>query len=378
MNTMMTVVNKRQHMLVSLLLFFGILTLYTSTLATEVLFGDQYYNGEVNHGYRFTFGYWLDDCRILGVQGDYFDMGQGEANYSAESDGVTQLLARPFFNVLTGQESSQIIANDEDARGSADARVAQDFIGGGIGLRRNLRCHIACGETGCGEGCGEAGSYDECGTGACSSRPAGCTRIDMIGGYRFYRLQDSVAMSEFVTLKQTDGLNPAGTTFDVRDSFRAQNEFHGGEIGVVSQTFRGRWSFEAMAKVALGNNHRTVDIRGATTITQPNGDSASYNSGLLALEGTNVGRYERDEFVVIPQFGLELGYQLSCCTRLYLGYDFLLWTDVARSGRHIDRSVNPNFIPPQNNPTGSADPSFAWNDSDFWAQGMNVGFEVRR
>ncbi len=36
----------------------------------------------------------------------------------------------------------------------------------------------------------------------------------------------------------------------------------------------------------------------------------NYNTGLLA-QRTNIGTYDRDQFTMVPEFGLTLGYQLT-------------------------------------------------------------------
>jgi hypothetical protein len=51
---------------------------------------------------------------------------------------------------------------------------------------------------------------------------------------------------------------------------------------------------------------------------------------------------------------------------------------VARPGNQIDRVINPTGRPaitgePPAPLTGPARPAFKFNNSDFWAQGLNVG-----
>jgi len=341
--------------------------------STQTLFGGRTYGTDIRHGYRIRFGGWLDECRLWGLEADFLDLGQDVTSYSNSSTG-DPLLARPIYDILTDQEGSQIISKESTASGSVDSRVAEDFLGAGVGLRRNLRCFFSCDD-----GCGSCEEYD-CEELGCGTTSAGstCWRLDLIGGYRHYRLQNSVDINEFVTLTTGQGGNPAGTTFDVRDSFSTRNEFHGGELGLVWQGYRDRWSFEMMAKVGLGNNRQTVDIQGQTIVTVPGNDPVTHSGGLLALD-TNIGSYQRDRFVVIPHFGFELGYELNCCSRVFVGYEFLLWTDVVRAGDQIDRVVNTNYIPPiQTTPTGPQRPAFDWNSSEFWAQSITLGYELRR
>ena len=76
---------------------------------------------------------------------------------------------------------------------------------------------------------------------------------------------------------------------------------------------------------------------------------------------------------------LKLTYQLSRAWRLYLGYDFMYWNQVVRPGSQIDRNVNLTQSPllSPGGTGGPASPGPMFNRSDFWAQGLNLGLELR-
>jgi hypothetical protein len=64
------------------------------------------------------------------------------------------------------------------------------------------------------------------------------------------------------------------------------------------------------------------------------------------------------------------------------GYTLLYASDVVRAPQQISRAINPVAAPAiTGNPsvplTGPAQPSFKFNSSDFWAQGLNVGLAFR-
>jgi len=66
--------------------------------------------------------------------------------------------------------------------------------------------------------------------------------------------------------------------------------------------------------------------------------------------------------------------------KLYAGYSLLWITTVARAGEPIDPVVNitPFPILSGNGPLeGPARPAFNFNGTDFWAQGLNFGLELR-
>ncbi len=329
---------------------------------TTYLFGNERVNDDGQSGFRFTAGYWLDCCGKCGIEGDYFELGGNPAEYSAWSSG-DPVIARPFYDSVYQRETSQAIAYPGLVSGDIDARATEYLQGAGLRLRHNLCCQEPCC---CDDCCDDSCCGDSCCQPECS------TRVDLVGGYRYYRLEDRVAINEKLVATDPYGQVAAGTIFEVYDSFRTRNQFHGGEVGLIAEVERGRWSFEFLVMMALGNNYQTVTIDGGTGITSPGSETINYTGGLLALP-SNIGRYSRNEFVVIPQFGLEVGYQLTCRLRAHVGYNFLYWVNVSRAAYAIDMDINPGQIPPSEETTPP--PSFAFTDSDFWAQGLNVGVE---
>ena len=61
-----------------------------------------------------------------------------------------------------------------------------------------------------------------------------------------------------------------------------------------------------------------------------------------------------------------------------VGYTGIYWSNVVRPGHHISRDVNPNLIPPVQQPvTGAKRPAFAFDTTDYWIQGISLGGEYR-
>jgi hypothetical protein len=102
--------------------------------------------------------------------------------------------------------------------------------------------------------------------------------------------------------------------------------------------------------------------------------------GVYALP-SNIGRYFRDDLAVIPEIGINLRVCLSDHLQARVGYTFLYASSVARPGNQIDRVINPNQVPTDpasfGTPGGPARPAFSFRDSDFWAQGVSFGLELR-
>jgi hypothetical protein len=329
---------------------------------TQILFGDGDILQRARVGGQLSAGAWLDDCHKWGVQGDYFGLQDLSTNYLATGLEYP-FLSRPFIDVtngLPGDPAVQAVSN-EDLCGQVDVFAKTGFQGAGIDVRRNLHCQTNC--------CDPGGS-NPCNWSDWSSH---CCRLDFIGGFRFYRLDDSVKVRELLLVMADTGPIAQGTTFDIYDSFRTRNSFYGGDLGLIGTAYRGRWSLEVTAKVALGNNHSQVRIDGATTSTVPTQEPVTLPGGLLALP-SNIGTYSRNDFVAIPQLSAQLGYQWNCHIRTFVGYNILYWANVARAGDQIDLQVDTNQLPP-----GSAGqfPEFNFNDTSFWAQGINGGLEYR-
>jgi hypothetical protein len=314
----------------------GVLGLPTTT----VLFGGHDLLNDVRSGGRFTVGGWLDDCQTIGVEGYFFGLEGISDNFSAASNG-NPILARPFFNVQTGQQDSLLIAFPDTVKGSANIHVTStDFYGAGVDGRLNLCC-----------GC--------------------CYRVDLLGGYRFLHLNEGVGINETETGVGPNSPVPVGTTIVVNDSFHTSNQFHGGELGIDAEFRHCCWYVDVLAKVALGGTREGVSIIGNTSF---NGGPPA-PGGVLALP-TNSGSFHRDDFAVVPEVGLRIGYQVTECLRAFVGYTFIYWSDVVRPGDQIDLAVNPSQFPP-GHLAGAARPAFAFHDSDFWAQGLSFGVELR-
>jgi hypothetical protein len=77
-------------------------------------------------------------------------------------------------------------------------------------------------------------------------------------------------------------------------------------------------------------------------------------------------------------FFASINSQLNNHLRIYAGYTFLYWSDVARPGDQIDRGINTSQLPIVGASAGSAGsnrPTFSFKETDFWAQGVNAGLE---
>ena len=74
-----------------------------------VLFGGGEVNGDTVSGFRVGAGFWITHERTYGIEGEYFRLGQQDDQYGGSSDGST-IIGRPFFDIVAGQETAQLVS----------------------------------------------------------------------------------------------------------------------------------------------------------------------------------------------------------------------------------------------------------------------------
>src|SRR5262249_12536514 len=171
----------------------------------------------------------------------------------------------------------------------------------------------------------------------------------------------------------------AGDAIALVDQFKTVNNFYGGQLGLSGEIRWGRFYVDMRGLVAIGVTHQRAGINGMTPFFQPAGNLVfTQHGGILALP-TNIGGHTRTVFSVVPEVGLNVGYQLTDNLRIYVGYTVIVWTNVARPGQQIDRTINSNQLPTVAGPGslggGPARPAFSFHETTFWAQGLNLGLE---
>ncbi len=311
---------------------------------TTVLFGSDTTNG-VRSGARFTAGYWFDCQQTCGIEGSYFFLGSHAVNFVA--GGGSETIARPFVNQITGDEDSQLV----NLPGVVNGTLAVNLTSRLQGAELNGICNVCC---------------------SC------CSRVDLLAGFRYLELDEGLGITE--NLNVDPGVPVlGGTAFVVHDQFSTYNRFYGGQVGARAEVQRGNLFVNVLAKVALGTTDQVVDVAGSTIIT-PQGKSSTVGNGGLLAQPTNSGRFSQDRFAVVPEVGVNVGYQATKHLRVFAGYNFLYCSNVVRPGDQIDRTVNPTQLPttgmsPQL--IGPARPAPVLRDTDFWAQGVNFGVEFR-
>jgi hypothetical protein len=314
---------------------------------TQILFGHALDYGGSSGG-RFSTGLWFCDCQTLGLDASVFFLGASSVNFLAASDSMgSPVLSRPFTGAITGQQTVEQVAFPAEQAGSVSVHSASRLLGAETNLRWNPCCLQ--------------------GTGCCG----GTWRVGLLAGFRYLRLKEDLGITEDFT-----DLGAIVTRHQLTDSFDTRNNFYGGQLGAILEMKRGCWSLDLRAKVALGTTNQRVNISGSELDTSLNtGQQVSFNSGLLALP-SNIGSFSRNVFSVVPEVGLNLGYQVCPNLRVFVGYNFIYWNNVARPGGQIDTVLNTTQ---QSGGTlvGPARPAFAFHNTDFAAHGVNFGLELR-
>lgn len=302
-----------------------------------VLYGDETRLDQLRAGGRFRLGWWFDPCHTRGVEFTYLGL-IGSSDRFFANDATLPFLRRPFF--LPGNIRDNLeIANPA-------------FLTGGIEIDLDTRFH----------------ALDVAYRRALFHQ--GPRRLDLLLGYRYAGLQEDLRIDQnSVWIGPAPGVR--GTTIQYLDDFQANNTFNGGQLGLVYQTDRYGWQWDVAARVALGSTAARVDVAGLKTVVVPGapGDGTAVTPGGLLAQPTNIDRFERNYFSVIPEIGVNASYDLTCRLRASIGYSFLAWTQVMRPADQIDTTVDLTAT------TGN--PEFPDQTTTFWAQGAQVGLEYR-
>ena len=330
---------------------------------TVVLFGGDDARRNPFSGGRFSLGFWCNDCQSIGAEANFFFLGQRSNDFTASTSGApgSTVLARPFFDTSTGTQNSELVGYPGLAAGSIRVHSTSGPL---LGAEGNLLFNLCRSCDTC---------YDACNP---CDRPASRYRVDLLAGMRYMELREGLGITENT---QVDPNSPvfAGDNISAFDQFDTVNRFYGGQLGIRSEWWYKRVFFNATAKVALGDTHQTVDINGSTRLTTPGG-AITVLPGNLYAQPSNIGHYARDQFSVVPEMGMNVGYEVTRNLRLFAGYTIIYWSNVERPGDAISTAVNSTRVPTSTvAPSGPLNPQFNFHDSNFWAQGINFGIQLR-
>lgn len=333
------------------------------TPGTQTLAGNDYLNTGPYSGFRIGGG-WINCAGTIGAEANFFYLAQQNVGDTFNSDGSgNPLLARPIVDARTGNETVLFVSAPNAFAGSFHETSSTLLFGFDANF---LLPWIRCG--------------------ACDPDEVGYY-ITPLGGFRYLNLRDELALSQSSNVLPAgigffDG-NPlsVGSNIGLTDNIRTLNQFYGGQVGVKAGVTWWRFTLNGAAKVALGSMREEANLSGSTTgFNAVSGITQTVPGGLYVLS-TNSGSYTRNMLAVVPEGNLNFSVELTSQLKLTLGYTILYFSNVARPGDLIDRSINRTELPSSQsfNPSipGPQSPGFLWKGTDFWAQGINVGFSLR-
>jgi hypothetical protein len=210
-----------------------------------------------------------------------------------------------------------------------------------------------------------------------------CSRVDLLIGYRYLDVSEDLTVAEsFTRIPGSDlTIGSPAVSGVVFDKFRTENHFHGGQIGLAGSRQFGRWSLDARGTVAFGTVFQSADISGGQRLTLPDGTVTTAQGGLLAAPGANIGHWTQSRFAVVPEVGVNLGYQVTSHLKVFVGYNFLYLSSAIRPGGAIDPFVDaarvPNLLTPAGTPVLPPRPMPHFDTSGYSLQGINFGLMYR-
>jgi putative beta barrel porin BBP7 len=306
---------------------------------TQVLLDNLNFDDDARQGGRFALGYHFETLPFLSVEANYFFLTDRQPDVGFSSSG-DPILGRPFINAATGLPDATLISSPGIAAGSVSIGAQTSLWG----AEANLTADLIRSDT---------------------------LHLTALGGFRFLRLEDDLKIDEQFRF--------AGNTVGLVDDFRTVNCFYGGQVGLETGVQLGLLTINFRGTIGLGDMHKVANVNGVTDVLGTDGSMTVFQGGLLALR-SNIGRQQQDELAFIPEVGFNVGLQLTRHLKLYAGYSLLWVSTVARAGEEIDPVVNVTQFPilAGNGPlVGPARPAFKFEGAAFWAQGLNLGLDLR-
>jgi Putative beta barrel porin-7 (BBP7) len=334
---------------------------------TQVAIGNENLGFNLRSGGRFALGGWLDCEQRFGVEGNFLFISSATVSRTASVDGFSpQVISVPFIDRTPGglfglpnQENGFVVGAPVGIVGNGFAGITTLSIKNQLlGAEANALLNLVRTNT---------------------------MKLDMLGGFRYLYFREQL---EFDTSSPTVVPVIPGEFFTTTDHFDGRNDFYGGQIGTRLTWDYGKLNLAATAKVAMGVMHQQLNVNGSLTTNDFNtpfgtGPGQSFPGGYFALP-SNIGEHARNRFAVVPEAGLNLNYRLTPRITLSAGYTFIYLSSVVRPSEQLNRNINGgqsslySFTPtPTGLQGGPALPTTTIHGSDFWTQGVNLGFEFR-
>lgn len=314
-------------------------------------------------GGQFGLGYWWteknpwlpgEEIAVLGAESRFFFVGSRSLSFI---DGESNTLVRPFFDTSTGTQTGVIIAAPGFATGRISGSATENIWGAEANLWKNLY-------------------YDVPGT--------VCT-LEGMAGIRYLHQDTGAKLSRF-SQYNSDITGPysflAGNTISSSESFTANNNFVGGQIGLRGKVYMDpHFYVSSELTLALGGNFESLSINGTQTRVSPTTGTTVTPGGLLAMP-SNIGTLNQTRFAQVPTGNLLLCFPYGNCLEIKLGGTALCWSRIARIGGseisnpQIDATTIPGW-PGSGISTSPVAANAYFKQSDIWIVGLVLSAELK-
>lgn len=194
-------------------------------------------------------------------------------------------------------------------------------------------------------------------------------RVNLLAGAHFIQFRERLDLTSVSRVLPAEAI-----LFGVADHIWTFNKFFGGQLGLSGEYRRGRWSVEGKGVLAYGANAQQINAKGDRVLHTP-AQRTTFDYGLYVLP-SNTGSFDRLIGDFVSEWNLNLGFQLSRRMRLRAGYTALTWLNPVRPGDQID-ALNLAQIGEAEAGGPLNKPGIPWRTDFFWAQGLNLGVELR-
>lgn len=316
---------------------------------TALLIGGRALDTQPSAGGRFTLGSALDTAETVGYEVTYLFLGTRTFRQTVSDYPGSRVTSfgLPYTNAATGESEFLTVAQPGLSSTSLAVSTSNRVQGWEVNAVSNVLDDKRL-------------------------------KINALAGWRYFQVHEGLRVEQ-TQLRFAD----APGAYRTADQFDAHNRFHGGQLGLHADARRGVVFCEMTAKVAFGQNYEVVKTEGMSVIQTPVfGGTATraFGGSGVYVQPSNAGRTANGVFAVVPEGTIKFGFRIGDAGRMYVGYSFIYMSDAVRPGDQIDRTLNPSQLPLVNGvgPAFTADrPGRFVNRSDFWVQGLTLGFETR-
>lgn len=315
-------------------------------------------------GGRFTFGLWLGREQRFAVEASAFALQRRTAGFEirSNSSGLPVINIPTYNNVSYNTGRGYSPPQEEDglsvAVPSDSTRVDGDrgILMGGVKITNSLRFW----------------GWDA--GGVVNLFRGSSWELSGTIGYRYLDLSEALNLDLDITGVDRSYAGQSGAISEV---FQTRNQFFGGFLGLRGRYVTGPFFVDLMMRCALGASHEVFNIWGYYYAYNFYAPYATGPQGVFA-QPANQGRTSKDEFTVVPELQIKIGFAPTSWLNATISYDYLYFGSTLRPGDQLNRSVPKGQTFQQGGPVSSTtSPVRLFNPSSFHAHGVSFGLDFR-